>query len=236
MAQRPTPVASAITAVAALDDRLRLGLYEFIRRAGHPVTREEAAEAVGISRKLAAFHLDKLVATGLLQSGTGSALPRRVGRAPKVYQPVPDAVSVSIPTRAHDAIAAILIDAVVSKRPEESPEEARRRVASTQGRLRGEAADRGRLTGRLGVDRTLSLVESTLDDCGYEPFRDGPESIRMRNCPFHPLTARAPELVCGINASFLCGFLDGLGVDSVEAVLAPRPGECCVEVTPRRSR
>ena len=33
-------------------------MYEFIRRADGPVTRDEAAAAVGISRKLAGFHLD----------------------------------------------------------------------------------------------------------------------------------------------------------------------------------
>jgi hypothetical protein len=47
----------AIRAIAALDDDLRWGMYEFIRAARRPVTRDEAAAAVGISRKLAAFHL-----------------------------------------------------------------------------------------------------------------------------------------------------------------------------------
>jgi len=37
-----------------------------VRDADGPITREAAADAVGISRKLAAFHLDKLVAAGLL--------------------------------------------------------------------------------------------------------------------------------------------------------------------------
>ncbi|MCA1835373.1 MAG: transcriptional regulator, partial [Actinobacteria bacterium] len=45
----------AIRAVAALDDELRRGMYAFIRAARRPVTRDEAAAAVGISRKLAAF-------------------------------------------------------------------------------------------------------------------------------------------------------------------------------------
>jgi len=62
------PVDAAIKAVAALEDDLRRGMYEFIRTARHPITREQAAEAVGISRKLAAFHLDKLAAAGLLRS------------------------------------------------------------------------------------------------------------------------------------------------------------------------
>lgn len=52
----------------------------------------------------------------------------------------------------------------------------------------------------------------------------------MRNCPFHPLAGRTPQLVCGINHAFLTGFLDALGAFTVTAVLAPRAGECCVEL------
>ena len=57
----------AVAAIAALDDDVRRALYEHVRAAGVPVTREEAATAVGISRKLAAFHLDKLVELGVLR-------------------------------------------------------------------------------------------------------------------------------------------------------------------------
>jgi predicted ArsR family transcriptional regulator len=49
-----------------LADRTRRALYEHVRRArDHGVTREQAAAALGISRALAAFHLDKLVAAVL---------------------------------------------------------------------------------------------------------------------------------------------------------------------------
>src|SRR6516225_117313 len=75
----------AIRAIAALDDDLRRGMYAFIRAARRPVTRDEAAAAVGISRKLAAFHLDKLVDAGALRARYQAA--GRVGRAPKVYEP-----------------------------------------------------------------------------------------------------------------------------------------------------
>ncbi|MDP8929787.1 MAG: hypothetical protein M3O70_14755, partial [Actinomycetota bacterium] len=62
------PPLAALAAVAALADQLRRRLYEFVRRAHRPITREEAAASVGISRKLAAFHLDKLVEVGLLRA------------------------------------------------------------------------------------------------------------------------------------------------------------------------
>jgi predicted ArsR family transcriptional regulator len=59
--------------------------------------------------------------------------------------------------------------------------------------------------------------------------------LRLRNCPFHPLAAQAPDLVCGINQAFLAGFLDGMGAATVEAVLAPVVGECCVVLRSVRS-
>jgi predicted ArsR family transcriptional regulator len=54
--------------------------------------------------------------------------------------------------------------------------------------------------------------------------------VRLRDCPFHPIAAKAPELVCGTNQAFLAGLLTGLQAPGVEAVLAPGEGDCCVEL------
>lgn len=223
----------AIGAVAALDDSVRSQLYACVRRSGHPVTREEAAEAVGISRKLAAFHLDKLVIAGLLTSSISRGKTHRVGRTPKVYEPVADAVQVSVPARSHDQLATILIDAAVAQRDDESAAEARRRLSTEQGKAVADLVDKGEIRGRLGAERALTLVESVLDERGYEPYRPATDRLRLRNCPFHPLAERAPELVCGLNEAFMGGLLDGLGADRLDAVLSPAEGECCVELRRR---
>ena len=55
-----------LAAVALLAEPVRRRLYEHVRDRHTPVGRDEAAEAVGISRKLAAFHLDRLADVGLL--------------------------------------------------------------------------------------------------------------------------------------------------------------------------
>jgi predicted ArsR family transcriptional regulator len=75
----------AIDSVSVLSEDSRRRMFLFIRRAGHAVTRDEAATSVGISRKLAAFHLDKLVDAGLLRARyeTPGGI-RKVGRQPKV--------------------------------------------------------------------------------------------------------------------------------------------------------
>jgi len=209
----------AIRAIAALDDDLRRGMYEFIRAARRPVTRDEAAAAVGISRKLAAFHLDKLVAAGTLRARYQPADGiRRVGRAPKVYEPSGTDIRVSIPPRSHDILAGILLDAMVREGRGENALDAAQRVARDRGEQIG-AAERQRVRpGRLGAERALTLASRLLAERGFEP-----------------LSARATDLVCGLNLAFLTGMVDGLEASSVEAVLDPRAGECCVELRVRAS-
>jgi len=70
-----------------------------------------------------------------------------------------------------------------------------------------------------------------LDEHGYEPQREAPTQLRLRNCPFHPLAARAPDVVCAVNHAYLTGLLDGLGATSARAVHDPEPGICCVRLT-----
>ena len=224
----------AIRAIAALDDDLRWGMYEFIRVARRPVTRDEAAAAVGISRKLAAFHLDKLVDAGALRARYQQAggIPR-VGRVPKVYEPTAADICVSIPPRSHETLAGILLDAVLSEGQGENARDAVRRVARDRGERIGAAERERARPGRLGAERALTMVGRLLAERGYEPDRESPACLRLRNCPFHPLAARSPELVCGLNQAFLAGVVDGLQASAMEAVLDPRAGECCVELRAR---
>ena len=60
----PDPVAS----IALLDEPNRRRLYEFVSANRETTGRDDAAAALGISRELAAFHLDRLVAGGLLET------------------------------------------------------------------------------------------------------------------------------------------------------------------------
>jgi predicted ArsR family transcriptional regulator len=225
-----------VAAIAALDDDVRRALYEYVRAAGAPVTREAAAAAVGISRNLAAFHLDKLVDLGLVDSGFSAAEVRRVGRAPRQYQPAATDITVRVPERAPELLAEILVDAATGQRPGEKGTTAARRVARTCGTAVGALARTRTRAGRIGAERATAVAADVLAEQGFEPYRIG-GVVRLRNCPFHPLAAKNPEFVCGLNREYLCGVLDGIGADGrIVAELAPRTGECCVEIRPDRSR
>lgn len=219
-------------AIAALEDGLRSRMYVFIRAQGRPVSRDEAAEEVGISRKLAAFHLDKLVERGLLKAHY-ARLPGRggrgAGRSSKLYEPSDLEVDVSIPERRYDVVGEIMVEALAEASPE-PPAEVARRIAYDKGHVIGEEVKAELHLRPPGSERALSVAEETLADYGYEPYRVDNETISLRNCPFHNLSRRAPELVCGMNREFIDGFLRGLGNDSVEAALVPTPGECCVKL------
>ncbi|WP_433430668.1 helix-turn-helix transcriptional regulator [Nonomuraea sp. CA-141351] len=221
-----------VAIVSVLGEESRREMFDYIRRAGRPVTRDEAAASVGISRKLAAFHLDKLVAAGLLRADYAAPEGvRKVGRRPKVYLPGDAEIRVTIPERRHALLADLFLDAILTQRDGEAGNEAAIRIARQRGRgLGSDERDRSR-PGRLGAERALTFCQRMLEQHGFEPYRTSPTDIRLRNCPFHPLAAKAPDLVCGMNQGFLSGYLEGLQATGVEAVLDPQPGECCVRLT-----
>jgi predicted ArsR family transcriptional regulator len=220
----------ALSAVAILADDVRRALFEYVRRAGRPVTRELAAETVGISRKLAAFHLDKLVRAGLLTATTSGSSSTGVGRRPKAYEAAPVDVRVVIPERRADALAEILLEGVLRPSGGENPVEAILRVATECGARLGQQQRRSGKPGRLGAERALTLSEPLLEQYGYEPVREGPTRMRLRNCPFQPLADREPELVCAINHALLTGYLHGLEASTVRVQSDAESGWCCVQL------
>jgi predicted ArsR family transcriptional regulator len=197
-------------AVATLADASRRALYDYVRRQDHPVGREEAAEATVMSRGLAAFHLDKLVDAGLLTARYQAPpdQPRGRGRAPKVYEPLGDGLTVTIPQRQYELIADILAEAVTS---DQSPAQ----VAYRRGH-------------DLGAGMRGTSVSDALAGLGFEPHHQA-GGMRLHNCPFHALAVRHTALVCDLNLRFITGLLGGLD-EAAEARLAPRPGACCVEL------
>jgi len=206
---------AALEAVGALGDPVRRALYRFVAAATGDTGRDAAAESVGVSRSLAAFHLDKLVEAGLLEVSfrrlSGRTGPG-AGRPAKVYRRAGEEHSVALPPRSYDAVSRILAE-VVDR-------------AGLDRELQAAARAEGMALGaRSAAD--VDLVEA-LRSRGYEPFLDE-TTLRLRNCPFHALSREFPPLVCGMNLALLQGLLDGLpGDPSWEAVLEPRPELCCV--------
>jgi predicted ArsR family transcriptional regulator len=218
--------------IAALDDRLRQRIYLAVRGSGGAVTRDDVARELGISRKLAAFHLEKLLDRGLLHAHYARPAGRSgpgAGRTSKMYEASDLEVEVSIPERRYDLVGELLVDAVEAEAPGESARETTMRVARDKGFEVGQRVRAAEGLGRPGPERTVTAALGVLEEHGFEPYREG-DRVRVRNCPFHALAQRAPDLVCEMNRSFVDGMLRGLGNGNVEAVIERRPGECCVEL------
>ena len=60
--------ADDLTAIGLLQEPVRRRLYEWVTAQPGPVGRDAAAQAIGINRSLAAFHLDRLTEGGLLEA------------------------------------------------------------------------------------------------------------------------------------------------------------------------
>jgi predicted ArsR family transcriptional regulator len=218
--------------LAGLGDPIRRALYRHVAERGVPVSRDDAAKAAGISRPLAAYHLDKLVDDGLLepryQRRSGRQGPG-AGRPAKHYVRAERQLELSLPARDYAALAELLAGAVEAD-PSGAAKGALNRAAASLGAdLGAEAATRALPEG--DQDQVLAAVRQALATRGYEPYDDADGAIRLRNCPFDRIAARHRELVCGANHAMLGALTDRLGGDPpVRAVLDPQPGRCCVLV------
>ena len=222
---------NGIRRVATLEEPLRRRIYEFVRRARRALTRDDVAAELGISRKLAAFHLDKLLSRGLLRTHYARPPGRSgpgAGRSAKFYEPSDVDIEVTIPERRYDVAGSLLVEAVRSEAPGERARDAALRVAREHGLALGQDVRRERRLRPLGPERALAVAQDVLEEHGYEPYRDDPRVLALRNCPFHALAKQSRDLMCGMTQAFIDGLLRGLGNDSVEAVLECKPGDCCV--------
>lgn len=221
-----------IAGVASLAEPQRRALYRLVVARGDAVTKDEAAAALGVARSVAAFHLERLVADGLLVAEyrrlTGRQGPG-AGRPAKLYRRAEGEVSVSLPARQYDLAAEMLAGAVEEAVQKGVPvAKALARTATERGHDLGERA-REHAGKRPSRGALLNAALGALNEQGYEPKQDGKEIV-LGNCPFHALVDEHVELVCGMNHDLLCGMAEAIGDDVVTARMAPSEGNCCVRL------
>ncbi len=205
-----------LAAVTSLAEPVRRALYDFVAGVDHAVSRDEAAREVEVSRQVAAHHLDRLVADGLLEFEfrrlTGKTGPG-AGRPAKLYRRSDRDHQVSVPPRRYGLAAQILLDAA--------------RAGDLDLHALEESARRaGEEIGVAGLDEGLVAT-------GYEPVTVGGE-IRFRNCPFHALRDRDRETTCCLNVALVGGMVKGSG-SNARAIFAPEDGFCCVRLSVDKS-
>ena len=216
-----------LAAVAALGDPLRRRIYRFVSGQDHAVSRDEAAEALEISRSAAAFHLDRLVEEGLLEANfrrlTGRQGPG-AGRPAKLYRRVSRDFALSLPDRRYELAARLLAAAVAEASATGAP------VEPVLGRLaRQKGTELARSVKPAPPARQARAVAEALAGEGYEP-RPGEREIVLGNCPFSALVDDQPQLVCHMNLALLEGFSEGLPGAGLTVRLQPSDDACCVRL------
>lgn len=217
-----------IMAVAALEEPTRRRLYDHVVRQTGPVTRDEAAAALGIPRSSAAFHLDRLAEEGLLEvvfeRRTGRTGPG-AGRPSKLYRRSSEHIGVSLPERHYDLAGNLLATALEDVETSgESPRAALDRRARQLGADLAAGVD-----GTTDESASPQVLVHLLEEQGFEP-RNEADAIVLGNCPFHTLARQHTDLVCSMNLCLVEGLLSGLGITRLQAHLQPAPDHCCVRI------
>ena len=199
--------------IGALADRVRRNLYRFVCSQPTPVSRDQAADALGIAQHQAKFHLDRLAAEGLLESDyarlTGRSGPG-AGRTSKLYRRADRDIAVTLPQREYELAGRLMARAIAQSAVNGAPVvDVLNRVAYDYGHGLAVAALAGRQRPPTDAGSALDVAVGVLSEHGYEPHYDG-DQVYMANCPFHALAQEQTELACTMNHALITGVVDAL--------------------------
>jgi predicted ArsR family transcriptional regulator len=228
-----------LAAVALLDEPTRLRLYEFVGKR-EAVGRDAAAKGLGISRELAAFHLDKLVEAGLLdttfrrlsgRSGPGA------GRPAKLYSLAARDISVSLPERHYEVPAEVFAEGLERLATDFGSEKVAAAVNEPARRrgLEDGAVVRKAAGPQAPRSRKRSELVKKLADDGFEPTIDASsQRLTLGNCPYRQMSDAHRDLTCSMNLAWAEGVVQGAGGTGYAPRLDFEPGRCCVVFQPTR--
>ncbi|WP_407662710.1 helix-turn-helix transcriptional regulator [Mycobacterium tilburgii] len=219
-------LARASAGIGTLADPVRMRLYQFVCAQPEAVSREQAADAVGIAHHQAKFHLDRLTAEGLLNSDyarrTGRSGPG-AGRPSKLYRRAARDIAVSLPPREYELAGRLMAQAIAhSEGTWEPVVEVLNRVAHDYGRMIGRVAE-APADAASGLETALAVLRRY----GYEPRATHGE-VELANCPFHALAREQTQLACGMNHALITGVAEALAPHGPDARLHPGLDRCCV--------
>jgi len=224
----------------ALGDPTRRRVFFAVRQLGRLVGKDEVAAEVGIDRRLAAHHLDKLVSQGFLEAEfhrrSGRSGPG-AGRPAKHYRLAADERAVALPARHYELLASLLLKAAADDSG--TPGDVLERVGYDFGFGVGQAeAEAGRSRpGRAEVDAVAEVV-SLLSRYGFAARSEGGGTIRACACPFEELAKADPGRVCALDRAIWRGMLaafDARATLSTATSRARGDDACVAEVAPAAS-
>lgn len=202
------------------------------------LTAAELGERLGLHTTTIRFHVDQLVAAGVLDSHF--VRNGGVGRPSKKYvlREDPLAASARQAGRPFEVLAGLLTTTLsVEESQRLTPEEAGVRwatrraeqVAAVRTAVLGEAGSEAAPQGTGSRDAKVAEVIALLGEWGYtpqtHPLEDGSGvEVTLRDCPFLDLARSHPDVVCGVHRGLLRGALAAVGEPDARISLEPFVG------------
>ncbi len=198
------------------------------------LTAAQLADAVGLHVSTVRFHLDQLVAAGILRSHF--VRPGGAGRPRKVYL-VADGDARVDETESLRLLSGLLVQGLAGDPSSPRPSAhdvgrswVRDHVATDPGAAPADTP--GRWLAKIGQ------VIDVLDQWGYTPrvsmADDGrTATVSLSDCPFIDLARDNPAIVCGIHRGLIAGALEQFGEHEIEVGLEPfvEPTRCLAHIS-----
>lgn len=204
-------------------------MLELVRSADGPVSVAEIADATGLHRNTARFHLDSLTESGLCHRETEHR--DRPGRPRTVYSAPDDGQSGS--RRSYQLLAEMLTGMV--SRTDAEPAEAATQAGASWGRY---LVQRPAPSQRVDVDDAWRRLHALLADAGFAPETEsGPETshplLGLRQCPFREVAEHHRDVVCSLHLGLMRGALAEVGGPLAVEALQPfvEPTRCVAHFT-----
>ncbi len=210
------------TAEGATPNR-RAQLLQDLRTRSEPVTAQELAQAHGLHVTTVRFHVDALIAAGLVAAASESH-PRR-GRPRMLYRAVTALRPDVSPGAGYELLARVLAEHWSGP-------------ADADPTQRAEAAGAAWAAENLadGVDGDPAVVVAALfAEMGFSPVLESSADdarIVLHACPFEAVARANPTVVCALHRGLVRGALDKLGAGDTDSRLIAWDTErtCVVEL------
>ena len=184
----------------------RLRILQTLRQHPDGLGAQDVATAVGLHLNTVRFHLDRLVADGVVNS---HAEDRTEPGRPRLNY-----AAVGLPgshgdTRSYRLLAAMLAALISESVPKAA--EAARAAGQVWGGHLAERPDRSR---RSDEDDAISQLLRILDEVGFDPqltpelgVGEGSRAIHLHHCPFLEIAKEHRDIVCSMHLGLMQGAL-----------------------------
>ncbi|MEB4210922.1 helix-turn-helix transcriptional regulator [Mycobacterium sp. 94-17] len=198
----------------------RRAVMRLLRASPDPMSIVGIADALGVHPNTVRFHLESLVADGLVENVEPDR--KRPGRPPLMFQAVKQMDRGG--TRHYRMLAEILATAFAAER-DVAPK------ALAAGRVWGRKMDAEWRPGPDDADSAEGAIAhliDVLDELGFAPERrvsNGAQQVGLRHCPFLELAEHSSNVVCPVHLGLMQGAMEAWGapvsVDRLEPFVEP---------------